>query len=249
MWEARSRRESEDRFEGPEQGRSRRPATPCRDSITGTSDEPTFLHLEIVDERCSVEGAVLRLDNAANWEEYRVIIIPGGKVVPWSSLRKIRRFYDNGSRVVATTQLPFKSAEFGHDADVKRSIEGMFGLAPSDAGVDPADEPYRVRIEAPGSTIRTYVRGVLVDITVDNAFSRGRIGFRESDNEQGGLADVKVTALDGKLLFEDDFSRGLGQWINADGTSVRDGWLTVREDQTMRSRGGAEWTDFERLAS
>ena len=215
------------------------------DRLTGrVCRDFTFLHPEIIDERCSVEGATLRLNNATNREEYRVIIIPGGKVIPWSSLQKIQKFYDNGGRVVATTQLPFKSSEFGHDADVKRTIESMFGVVPSNTVVQTSDVPYRVRIEISGSTIKTYVKGVLVDVTTDSACGKGCIGFREGGDEQGGFANLKVTSLDGALLFKDDFTRGLEQWINTNNTRVRDGWLTVRGNERMRSRSGAEWVDY-----
>jgi hypothetical protein len=56
----------------------------------------TFLHPEILDDRCRVEGATLRLDNANNWESYRVILLPGGKVMSWSNLKKIKAFHDGG---------------------------------------------------------------------------------------------------------------------------------------------------------
>jgi hypothetical protein len=41
-------------------------------------------------------------------------------------LKKIKQFYDNGGKVIATGQLPYKSAEFGHDADVVATIKAMF---------------------------------------------------------------------------------------------------------------------------
>ena len=87
----------------------------------------TFLHPEVLDERCSVEGATLKLNNKTNHELYRVVLIPGSKVIPWSSLRKIKEFYDNGGKVIATTQLPDQSAEFGKDAEVRQAIAALFG--------------------------------------------------------------------------------------------------------------------------
>jgi hypothetical protein len=70
------------------------------DRLTGSVRRDfTFLHPELLEERCRVEGATLRLNNATNWEEYRVVIIPGGKVISWSNLQKIQKFYDEGGRV------------------------------------------------------------------------------------------------------------------------------------------------------
>ena len=204
----------------------------------------TFLHPEIVDARCHVTGPTLQLNNATNREDYRVILIPGGKVISWSNLRKIQTFWENGGRVIATTQLPFKSSEFGRDEEVRRAIATMFGLVPSNTVTVASNVPYHIRIEASGSTIKTYVRGVLVDVTVDETIRQGNMGFRESDNERGGFANLKVTTLDGRILFTDDFTRGLGQWRNTENARATNGWLTVGENHAMRSRTGADWTDY-----
>ena len=86
----------------------------------------TFLHPEILDERCSLHGDTLKLDNKINFEDYKVVILPGHKTIRWSNLKKIKEFYDHGGKVIATGQLPAKSAEFGHDADVVAAIKEMF---------------------------------------------------------------------------------------------------------------------------
>ncbi len=86
----------------------------------------TFLHPEIMDEKCRGDDAILRLENEVNFEDYRVIIIPSVSAIHWSNLRKIKAFYDAGGKVIATTQLPTSSAEFGHDRDVIKAVEAMF---------------------------------------------------------------------------------------------------------------------------
>ncbi len=113
----------------------------------------TFLHPEAVDERCKVVGPTLRLDNPVNHEDYRVIVIPGGKVISWSNLRKIRQFHENGGHVVATTQLPYQSSESGHDEDVRRTVKEMFGIEPVATVRDSVDEsrkPFNTRANARG---------------------------------------------------------------------------------------------------
>ncbi len=89
----------------------------------------TFLHPEVLDERCSVKGNRITLNNTVNFEEYKVVILPGQKTIRWSNLKKIKQFYDNGGQVIATGQLPCKSAEFGHDADVVAAVQAMFPKA------------------------------------------------------------------------------------------------------------------------
>jgi hypothetical protein len=66
------------------------------------------------------------LRNSINYEEYRVMIMPGHKTIYWSNLKKIKSFYDRGGKVIATGTLPSKSAEFGHDQDVVRTVAAMF---------------------------------------------------------------------------------------------------------------------------
>jgi len=109
----------------------------------------TFLHPETLSEQCVRQGSVMHLNNVTNWQDYSVIMIPGGKVVPWTSLRKIKEFYDHGGRVVATTCLPEKSAELGHDADVQAVVAEMFG--PVSTPTNTPAPPLHIRIEVSGA--------------------------------------------------------------------------------------------------
>ncbi|MBW8014983.1 MAG: hypothetical protein FVQ82_02275 [Planctomycetes bacterium] len=86
----------------------------------------TFLHPEILDGKCYIDGDKLHLENKTNYEDYSVIIIPSVAAIHWSNLQKIKAFYDAGGKVIATTQLPTSSAEFGHDREVREVIAAMF---------------------------------------------------------------------------------------------------------------------------
>jgi len=94
----------------------------------------TFLHPDALDEKGEVEGAFLRLANRDYPETYRVVILPGSKVIRWSNLEKIRRFHEGGGIVIATTALPEASAEFGKDRAVQKAITDMFGSPPPESG-------------------------------------------------------------------------------------------------------------------
>jgi len=101
------------------------------DSLTGGARRDfTFLHPEILDDRCDIDGPLLKLKNKVNHQAYKVLIMPGCRVIHLSNLQKIKAFYDAGGKVVATTMLPSQSAEFGHDADVRQAIEHIFGIMP-----------------------------------------------------------------------------------------------------------------------
>ena len=86
----------------------------------------TYLHPDILDERCAVQDDTLKLANKINFEDYKVVIVPGHKTIRWSNLQKIKEFYEHGGKVIATGQLPDQSAEFGHDADVVATIRALF---------------------------------------------------------------------------------------------------------------------------
>lgn len=102
----------------------------------------TFLHPQIVDEKCSVEttptddakfapGPVFRLNNATNREEYRAVVLTGADVVSWENLQKILAFYEAGGAVLATTRLPSIAAEGREfDDEVCAAVEKMFGVDP-----------------------------------------------------------------------------------------------------------------------
>jgi len=86
----------------------------------------TFIHPEVLDEKCHIADGALLLDNKFNHESYKVVVVPGHKTIFWSNLKKIKEFYDQGGQVIATGALPTKSAEFGYDEQVNNTIREMF---------------------------------------------------------------------------------------------------------------------------
>ncbi len=94
---------------------------------TGLRRDFTFLHPQTLVANCSVEGKALRLNNKSDWQRYRMLILPAGRVVSAAALRKARDFWAAGGAVLATGVLPEKSAEFGKDAEVAALVGEMFG--------------------------------------------------------------------------------------------------------------------------
>jgi hypothetical protein len=87
----------------------------------------TFLHPETLDEKCVVAGKTLRLNLPQQFEQYRVLVLPGSTTIHASNLRKIKQFHDAGGQVIATTRLPDRSVEFGRDNEVRELVAAMFG--------------------------------------------------------------------------------------------------------------------------
>ncbi|MGA2221673.1 MAG: glycosyl hydrolase [Verrucomicrobiia bacterium] len=88
----------------------------------------TYLHPEILETRCIIEGNKLIIDNKENREEFRVLIIPGGDTINLAVAKKIQEFYNAGGAVIATSKLPTRSAEFGKDKEVQQIMDEVFGL-------------------------------------------------------------------------------------------------------------------------
>jgi len=94
----------------------------------GLRQDFTFLHPQVLEERCEIQGPKLVLNNQTNREEYSVLILPGGKVLSLGTARRIKAFYDAGGTVIATRVLPEKSSEMGQDAELRRIIGEVFGV-------------------------------------------------------------------------------------------------------------------------
>jgi hypothetical protein len=92
----------------------------------------TYLHPEVLVERCTVENRKLILNNRENREEYSVLILPSGETLSVAAAGKIKAFYNQGGMVIATGTLPTRSAEFGKDAEVRQAIAEVFGVSPDE---------------------------------------------------------------------------------------------------------------------
>lgn len=94
----------------------------------GLRQDFTFLHPEVLQERCVIENNKLVLNNKINRETYSVLIVPGSRTLSLETVKKIKEFFDAGGTVIATKILAEKSAEVGKDAEVRRMMRKVFGL-------------------------------------------------------------------------------------------------------------------------
>ena len=63
-------------------------------------------------------------------ESYRVLVLPAAEVIPYPTLLKARRFFENGGVVVAYGMLPSKSATLGHGSqEIAALRESLWGPA------------------------------------------------------------------------------------------------------------------------
>jgi len=88
----------------------------------------TFVHPEyLASDKYSIKNKHIHLNNAENFQDYKLIIVPGGKTISLKTLQKIKKFYDVGGKVIFTSLLPSKSAEIGKDNEVVKIISEMLG--------------------------------------------------------------------------------------------------------------------------
>ena len=98
------------------------------DQLTGgTRQDFTFLHPDVLDACCHVKGAELHLQTANNHQVYHVLLLPSCRVIHPRTLGKVKQFYDAGGIVIATTDLPAKSAVAGGDPTIAALARHIFG--------------------------------------------------------------------------------------------------------------------------
>jgi hypothetical protein len=95
----------------------------------------TFLQPDVLTQNCTVNGDKLIMDNGENSEEYKVLIMPGSELISVDDLAKIKEFYDNGGKVIATSELPFLSLEEGKNSEIVSMIKDIFNVDPKNVDI------------------------------------------------------------------------------------------------------------------
>jgi hypothetical protein len=88
----------------------------------------TYLHPEVFDNKCKIENDEIHLTNVINSEDYKLIILPGGSTIKASNAEKFLEFFNHGGKIIATSMLPYRSAEFGKDEVVRNAMMMIFGV-------------------------------------------------------------------------------------------------------------------------
>jgi hypothetical protein len=88
----------------------------------------TYLHPEVLDGKCKIEDKEIHLNNAVNKEDYKLFILPGGSTIKASNAEKLLDFFNHGGKIIATSMLPYYSAEFGKDEVVRNAMKMIFGI-------------------------------------------------------------------------------------------------------------------------
>jgi hypothetical protein len=86
-----------------------------------------WLPYEVFENDTKLSGGQIRLRD----ERYRVLIVPPVEAIPYATMAKIKRFYDQGGIVVGHGFLPSKSTTLGKSSDELAALrDAVWGVAP-----------------------------------------------------------------------------------------------------------------------
>jgi hypothetical protein len=167
----------------------------------GVRRDFTFVHPEVLDERCAVDGNSLMLKNPINWERYRVFIIPGSRAISVTSLRKIKDFYDQGGQVIATTRLPDTAAEFGKDDEVRTLVAAMFGAGSQPAKPDPTTPAIPKNANGGRAWFIPSPTTAALKSVIDEALADGDVVIEQDLTVKGGNLSYIHKVKDGLAIY------------------------------------------------
>lgn len=98
----------------------------------------TIIHPDILNEKCHSDDGILYLGNDINYEQFKILIMPGASQISVKNIRIIKKFFDDGGIIIATDELPFRAFEFNpdkkengenpYDTEVRETVEYIFGI-------------------------------------------------------------------------------------------------------------------------
>lgn len=92
----------------------------------------TVIHPEVMRDKVSTDDGILYLNNTVNFERFEVLVMPGMSMISLENLKKIKKFWDGGGKIIATVELPSEAFEFSpdknYDEEVRSIIYDIFGV-------------------------------------------------------------------------------------------------------------------------
>lgn len=187
----------ESRFEYP-------PTTSCNDYMTLLNilsnfcgHDPALLHPDVLNSSCVIEKNKIKLlgDNGGS-TEFSVLFIPGNAMINLNNLRKIKEFYDNGGKVVATVHMPSYASEYTseHEAE-KKHQDATFMLNSYETDND--------------REVRDTIKYIFGEDATNSSLVRK---YFENKNDNGGEAYylcASVTASDGSIYTDEELIKSV----------------------------------------
>ncbi len=89
----------------------------------------TYIHPEVLDDRCRVANGWLEMCNETNFERFSIVVLPGVKTISPSNMKKIEEAWVAGATIIFTTQQPSESADMQGDEEVQAIVARMMAGA------------------------------------------------------------------------------------------------------------------------
>ena len=154
-----------------------------------------FLHPEVLDERCSIQGKELHMENKINFQNFKVLIVPGAEVISLSNAKMIEAFQQSGGVVISTSKLPSQSVERGSNEAVCDILYRVFCSGSSNAYLLP-----NCNAQVLGEVLQR--SGVVFDVSIDcqQALENGNLSYMHKENADediyfiGNSSDTALSA-------------------------------------------------------
>ncbi len=79
--------------------------------------DTTFLHPEVMTERAFAENGTLYVSNDKTTMKYKLLILPSMSIISVKALRVVKKFFDEGGKVISTDNLPTSAFECAENFD------------------------------------------------------------------------------------------------------------------------------------
>lgn len=225
----------------------------------------TFVHPELLTTPLySAHKGRLTLRTEQTRQEYRLLIIPSGRVISADALQVIRRFWEGGGKVIAAGTLPSRSAEFGRDGEVAEAIGAIFA-APSGTVNASAQGGEAIHLpEATRSSLAGAIAALLpapdirfapiAEMTVPEDEAGRPLGvdrYREHAPEELGMFSCIHKSRDGReiFFFANSTNRPVDTWVELKGRHALEMWdphtgaiTPWTESETRRYKSGEVYT-------
>ncbi len=123
----------------------------------------TYVHPEVMDDRCCIKDDRLVMENKINTESFSTIILPGCQTVTLSNMKKIEAAWKKGAKVIFTSQLPSKAADMdGSDKEIRAIVNRML--------TNKKDKKAAIFVSVPTSaSMREALEGTDLDVSFGNS--------------------------------------------------------------------------------
>jgi len=86
----------------------------------------TYLHPEVIYNKCKAMNGRLYMSNDVNYESYSVVILPSIQVIGAGVLHRLTEFVQTGGALISAGLLPSRSSEHGCDREVLEMVDYLF---------------------------------------------------------------------------------------------------------------------------